>query len=469
MPPRPIRSVAVVGGGIAGLVAALELAGRGDQVVVLEASDQFGGAVRSASMAGILIDVGAESFGVARPDTSALITELGLADSVIAPRRSDARISLAQGLFAMPHAMLGIPTDLGSDAVVAILGEAAAAHARELDARPLSAIDSSVTLGDLVRSRMGDDVVSQIVLPVVAGVHAIDPDLVEADAVIPGILRATQEEGSLAGAAARLRSASGIPGAAVAGLVGGMTVLIDALVEENRALGTELFLNTPVVSALLIGSRWSLTLASGEIRECDDLVVAIDAPAAAALLHDLPAVADPLAAIPVGDVAVVALVVDEPALDSDPIGSGLLHAPNAPESSNGESGESTPRIRAKAMTHTSAKWEWVRSAYGPGRHVVRLSYGRNGKIEEDLDELPEIAARDLATILGLANVKVVEAKVVRWSTSLVQPRPGHRARVVAVRSAADAVPNLAVVGAGLGGNGLAGTIASARSVTAQLA
>ncbi|MCR2826742.1 FAD-dependent oxidoreductase, partial [Microbacterium sp. zg.Y909] len=49
--------IVVVGGGVAGLVAALECAKVGMQVTVLEASDRLGGVVRSADVDGVTVDV----------------------------------------------------------------------------------------------------------------------------------------------------------------------------------------------------------------------------------------------------------------------------------------------------------------------------------------------------------------------------------------------------------------------------
>ena len=54
----------VIGGGIAGLVAARELRQTGHEVTVLEATGNFGGCVRSTEVAGLRIDAGAESFAV---------------------------------------------------------------------------------------------------------------------------------------------------------------------------------------------------------------------------------------------------------------------------------------------------------------------------------------------------------------------------------------------------------------------
>jgi oxygen-dependent protoporphyrinogen oxidase len=188
----------------------------------------------------------------------------------------------------------------------------------------------------------------------------------------------------------------------------------------------------------------------------DDLVVAVDAPTTAGILAGLPAIAEPLAQVAVGDVVVVAVVLEAPELDADPVGSGLLIAPGH------------PRVRAKALTHATAKWAWIREAFGPGRHLVRLSYGRDGHIDEDLADLPAIARADISAVFGLSEPRILDTRVVRWERSLVHPRPGHRALVERIRAGAAAEP-LAVVGAGLGGNGLAGTIAVSRTVVAQLA
>ena len=439
------RTTVVVGGGVAGLEAARQRALAGEQVTLLEAGDRCGGALRSAELGGVVVDVGAEAYGVARPETRRLIDELGLDHLVIAPRRSDARLLLDDGLHAMPHALLGIPTDLASPEVVSAIGAEAALAAAELDAAPLAHVPQDVTLGALVRARMGDVVVERILTPVVAGVHAADPDLVEAEAVVPGLTATVAREGSLAGTAARMRAASGVPGAAVNGLRGGMTTLVGALEERARALGVTIRTGTAALGVEPTAGEWRVATPGGPLA-ADALVVAVDAPSASRLLSCVPAVAAPLSRIAVGDVVVCAVVLHAPELDADPVGSGLLVQPGH------------PRVRAKALTHASAKWDWIRQAYGPGRHLVRLSYGRDGRVEESVDDLPGIVHADLAEIFGLADPTVEALAIQRWDRSLVFPRPGHRAAVDELRSALDGVPTLAVVGAGLGGNGLAGTI-----------
>ena len=68
----------------------------------------------------------------------------------------------------------------------------------------------------------------------------------------------------------------------------------------------------------------------------------------------------------------------------------------------------------------------------------------------------------------LDDPDVIDLRIARWDRSLVFPRTGHRQAVAGVREAVSATPGLAVIAAGIGGNGLAGTIALARSVSEQL-
>lgn len=443
--------VVIVGGGISGLVAARTAAQLGKSVCLIEASDRFGGAIHGLALGGVTVDVGAEAFAIARPETLDLIKELGLGDRVIAPRRSDSRLVVPQGIFPMPHALLGIPTNPLADDIVAIVGEEAAQRAAELDAQPVpTSWDPELTLGALVRSRLGDDITDFITTPVVGGVHALHPDLAEAEALMPGITAATQKYGGLAKAAAAIRAASGVPGAAVNGLLGGMSQLNDALVADLEHNNVELVTNTLVSDVSSDDTHWVITTAH-ESFIADHVVIALAAHAAAPVLTSLPAIHEPLSQITVGDVVVFAAVISTPLLDEDPLGSGALIAP------------STPDIHAKAITHASAKWEWIRQAYGPGRHVVRLSYGRDGVINEKFEDLPELAHADLELLLGASLPAFEATHAARWTGSLVHPRAGHRAKVAALKAAEAQTAGLSLAIAGLAGNGLAGTISQARA------
>jgi protoporphyrinogen/coproporphyrinogen III oxidase len=91
--------VAVIGGGLAGLVAALQLTEGGGEVVVLEAGDRFGGQIRTTRDRGFLIEEGAEGFEPATsPSLLGLIRDLRLTDEIAAPERLPSLLLSPEGL-----------------------------------------------------------------------------------------------------------------------------------------------------------------------------------------------------------------------------------------------------------------------------------------------------------------------------------------------------------------------------------
>src|SRR6187200_1230351 len=86
--------VVVVGGGIAGLSAALGVleALPSAHVTVLEGSDRFGGKLRRESVAGHLVDVGAESVLAVRPEAVDLAARVGARHDLVAPATTSASV-----------------------------------------------------------------------------------------------------------------------------------------------------------------------------------------------------------------------------------------------------------------------------------------------------------------------------------------------------------------------------------------
>lgn len=74
--------VSVVGGGVAGLVLAHDLARAGIPVTVLEASGRLGGQIERVELAGRRLDVGAESFATRGGAVAQLAADLGLTAAI---------------------------------------------------------------------------------------------------------------------------------------------------------------------------------------------------------------------------------------------------------------------------------------------------------------------------------------------------------------------------------------------------
>ncbi|WP_456826886.1 FAD-dependent oxidoreductase, partial [Cellulomonas sp. P5_E12] len=106
----PAWDALVVGGGVAGLVAARELAHAGLRTLVLEGRDVAGGAVAGHTVAGLRLDAGAESFATRGGTVAALLDELGLTDRVRTPEPRGSWVHLPHGDGPLPRTgLLGIP------------------------------------------------------------------------------------------------------------------------------------------------------------------------------------------------------------------------------------------------------------------------------------------------------------------------------------------------------------------------
>ena len=392
----------VVGGGVAGLVVARRLAASGADVVLFEASDRLGGTVAGHEVAGIVLDAGAESFAVRGGVVVGLLGELELSDDIVAPAPGPAWLQPVSGdPVPLPAtALLGIPADPLAPDVVRVIGRDAAQRAVVLDARPMTAIPDS--LGALVRERLGADVLDLLVAPVVHGVHSQHPDGLPVARAHPGLPRAVVDAGSLGGAVSRLR-ADAPPGAAVAGLRGGIHRLVPALADDLARRGGD----------IRLGSRID------DLAALDGTVVVatpgLSGSAAQGRRIDL-----------------VTLVVEQDELDAAPRGTGLLVAQGAP-------------VGARALTHATAKWAWLREVAG-GRHVLRLSYDATPADPADA------ARHDAEALLGVRLPVVVGTAHVSW----IRPAP------------ASARAGTVLVGETIAGSGLAGIVAHAERTAAEL-
>ncbi|NYD76768.1 protoporphyrinogen oxidase [Arthrobacter cupressi] len=481
--PDPKATAVVVGGGISGLLAARGLAAAGLAVTVLEAREEWGGCVGRHVLGGLALDSGAESFATRSTAVADLARDLGLGENIVAPHPGGAWVQLPDGPQELPKTgVLGIPANPWDPEVRRSLGLAGALRA-SLDRWLPAAVGAGgdvTSVASLVRARMGRRVLDRLVSPVVGGVHSADPGLLDVDMVAPGLRAAMRSTGSLAAAVAQQRRVVGAPdpagtkkaGSAVAGLAGGMNTLVSALVADLRSRGVTLLPGTRVEAVVRTEGGWHVSaVAGGEQREYDAgrLVVALDGPAAVGLLE--PALPELAALRPASGplVSLVSLVVDKPELDSRPRGTGILVAPQA------------PGFQAKALTHATAKWDWLAGEAGPGTHVLRLSYGRahGGTAAENADDpaalndadLFDAALRDASALLGvpLGKDDVLDWDVVRWAGALPFAAVGHRQRVAEVRKISGRAGGLLLVGGWLAGNGLAAVVAdTARQLEAEL-
>jgi len=446
--------VVVVGGGIGGLTAAWELgADPRLDVLLLEASADLGGKLRTTEVGGVTVDVGAEAMLNRRREGIALAAELGV--EVVHPTAAGSRLWTRGALRPLPRSLMGVPLDLDALAASGVLSDAGLARVRREPGLPLSPVEGDVSVGDLVGARFGDEVVDRLVEPLLGGVYAGHARRLSALATTPQLV-------AMAGRGSLLAAASALPvsdAPVFAGLRGGMGRLPGLLAGTGRfrvrtgATVRELR-RTPEGFALVVGSAHD-----PELLHADRVLLATPPAPTARLLADVaPGAAAELATVETASMVVVTLAVpvaDVAALEGS---SGFLVPP-------------VEDRRIKASTFSFAKWDWVREA-GRDAGVVHLrtSIGRHGEeraLQATDEELVAWSLADLHEATGLVTTPV-DTHVQRWGGGLPQYAVGHLDLVARVRAEVARVPGLAVCGAAYDGVGIPAVIGSARRAAASV-
>ena len=472
------RSAVVVGGGIAGLVAARTLSRQSDLAVTLiEATARLGGKLdrttfeaateptESTDGAGPLdLDVGAESMLARRPEGTALIADLGLTEHQVRPTGAKAQVLIDGQIRRLPTSAMGVPTDL--DALAGYLSDEALARARREPDLPAPALASDVGIGAYVADRFGDEVTDRLLEPLLGGVYAGRSHELSFAAVNPALFARAAAGGSLLTAAQALaarRPAVAADTPVFAGLDGGVTGLVDALEDDLTRQDVEIRRGSPVRMVWpRAAGGYLLEVGAAdapELLDADLLVLATPAAASARLLFEIqPEASAELAEIPYASVAVITLIVRGGELS----GSGLLVPP----------GE-LPTV--KALTYSHNKWDWVAQAaarhFGEPVAVVRASVGRFGEaalLQLGDQPLVDRTVAELAGVPGWGGSTVLQARVRRWGGGLPQYLVGHRDRIGRIQAAMDDLDALAVCGAYLDGPGLPACIASGERAATQV-
>ncbi|MCD0443856.1 protoporphyrinogen oxidase [Glycomyces sp. A-F 0318] len=486
--------VLVVGGGITGLAAAHRLRerlGPDAEIIVAEQSMRLGGKIRTVDFAGRPVETGAESLLAARPEAIGLARAVGLGDAIVHPANLKPALSIGGRLVDFPAGhMMGIP---GDPADVAALADA---KERPDNGLPILEPGADMSVGALVRERLGDEVLDRLVAPMLAGVYAGDVDRLSVRAVMPQLAAALERHARLTEAVAEIKRPTPVaPPAGVASdaspqtgaasphlnptpaasdpaprdgaasprlqgakpvfatIDGGLNRLVTATSAAARA---EIRLGMTVRELRQTPYGWEAI--AGPVPDpikitADALVIAVPASPAAELLRAVePQAAAALSGVAYASVALAAFAFDRLEL---PERSGFLTP-----ASDGKT--------VKAATFASQKWPHL----GRRRQIVRVSMGRLGEealLQYDDATLAKTALRELGEHLGQRLPDPVEQRIDRWGGALPQYTPGHLTRVAAAREALGDHRRIAIAGAAVDGVGIAACVASGRSAAEAIA
>lgn len=459
------QRVLVIGGGITGLAAAHHLLSEHPEyaVTLVERDTRLGGKILTVEQDGYVIEGGPDSMLGVKPRGVGLSREIGLGDRLISPTEANRRsFVLRRGkLHRIPEGLTGlVPTKLGPIARSGLISPRGKARMLgDYLRRPAPGV-ADESLASFMTRRLGDEVYTNLIEPLMAGIYAGDGRALSLEATFPQLREAERQHGGLVkGVLAQRRKAeagSGGDGAKRPGFVTyrtGLRELVDTLADRIIAQGGEI--RTGVAVSLLErcqhGYRVTIDRDDGpETMRVDGIILATQAWAAAPLLEPLDHYASAaLDHIPHVSNAIVALGFDDPAVADRLNGFGYV----------------VPRTEHRpvmAMTWLSSKW----AGRAPeGKALIRAFVGRAGQ-QEILqcpdDTLVDVVRKELTEVLGI-TAKPEIARIFHWDGGMPQYTMGHRERVAALETALGGISGVAVAGNMFRGVGLPDCIASGES------
>lgn len=461
--------VAVIGGGISGLVAAHRLSELDPSIRIslLEASDRLGGVLSTEQRDGCLIERAADMM-LASPEVPwarQLCERIGLADALL-PTRPEKRgglviyrgrlVPLPEGFQLMTPARVW---PIVTTPLLSPLGKLRLACERFIPSRGDGKEES---LAEFATRRFGKQAYERIIQPLVGGIYTADPKRLSVAAALPQFVQMEQEHGSLIRAATKRAKTSQQDDAQGAryGLFFaprlGMSQMVDTL--ADRLPAKTVHFRSPIQSMHRDAEgRWQLERGDKDpVLTADAVIVALQASQASRLLKEVDTeLAENLGSIPCAGVAIVVSAYHRDDLSRMPSrGFGCI-VPIA------------ERRKILAVSFASEKF----SGRAP-EDIVLLRTFVGGAIQPELTELDDsglkkLVAEELSDLLGATRPPQFSF-VVRWTGAMPQYHVGHGEIVEKVERRIESIAGLEIAGSAYHGVGIPHCIHSAEGAAQRI-
>ncbi|MFC4559173.1 protoporphyrinogen oxidase [Virgibacillus kekensis] len=442
------KTIVIVGGGITGLSAAYYLRKEITEnnlpyeVKLVEASDRLGGKIKTKHHDGFVIEQGPDSFLARKQPAVKLTEELGMSDELVRNGTGQSYILVNNKLHKMPTgAFMGIPTQVRPFLFSGIFSPKGKLRAGFDFVLPKSKPVSDQSLGGFFRHRFGNELVENLIEPLLSGIYAGDIDDMSIMATFPNFYNLEQEHRSLIKGLQktmpkRKKSTGKKPGMFFS-FKNGLGSLVDKLADELNGLYS---LNTAVDHVEKKEHGYHLLLSSGEVYKADAVIMATPH-------HTLPRMFsqydlfEDFNDIPATSVANVAMAFDQSAIKKDIDGTGFVVSRNSD-------------FRITACTWTHKKWP---NTTPDGKALLRCYVGRpsdQSVVDLSDEEITEIVLRDLNKTMNITE-KPEFSVITRWKNAMPQYTVGHKERIARVRNSADReLPGVFLTGSSYEGIGV---------------
>ncbi|PWA11777.1 protoporphyrinogen oxidase [Pueribacillus theae] len=441
------KKVAIIGGGITGLSAAFYLYKEGNMDFTLfEATDHLGGKIQTVKHEGFTIERGPDSFVARKKSASKLAADVGLESELVGNYKGQAFVLNNDTLYPIPGgAIMGIPTELGPFIETELFSASGKARAALDFILPRTGRENEdQSLGGFFRKRLGDEIVENLIEPLLSGIYAGDIDRLSLMSTFPQFYEVERKYRSLI---LGMKKTTPAPKKQEEGakkpsnfltLKNGLESLVKAI--ENALPPESIRKKTAAESLRKYDKKYELRLSSGEKERFDAVLITTPHMTARKLLEDYSFMGI-LRDIPTTTVANVAMAFDEEKVNLTKDGTGFVVSRNA-------------NYTITACTFTHRKWLHTTPN---GKVLLRTYVGRPGNseiVEATDEEIIDVSLHDLNRLIDIKG-RPDFYFVTRWREAMPQYTVGHQFRIQAVKeNLAKQLPGVFLAGSSYEGVGI---------------
>ncbi|MFB5196166.1 protoporphyrinogen oxidase [Neobacillus sp. KR4-4] len=446
------QKIIIIGGGIAGLTSAfyLQKAIQEENLPIelklIEASHRLGGKMQTVIRDGFTIERGPDSFLARKLSISRLAKEVGMEDQLVHNSTGKSYVLVNEKLHSMPGgSIMGIPTEVGPFLTTDLFSIPGKLRAAADFILPKSESGKDQSLGEFFRRRLGDEVVENLIEPLLSGIYAGDIDQLSLMSTFPQFYEVEQKYRSLI--IGMKKSTPSQPKTPVSKekAKGAFLTFKTGLQSFAEAIEAKIDPKTilkghRVDKITKHGNKYDVYLNNGETLVADSIIAATPHKITQSMFADYHFF-DPFKTVPSTSVATVALAFPEEAVKNDIDGTGFVVSRNNDYS-----------ITACTWTHK----KWAHSA-PKGKVLLRCYVGRAGEetiVDLSDDRIIKIVLDDLKKIMDITTNPDFSI-ISRWKNSMPQYTVGHKQRVTDIIEHMNAeLPGVFLAGASYGGVGL---------------
>lgn len=457
-----MNEVIIIGGGITGLAAAYELEKRNINYLLIEKENRLGGVIKTERRGDFIFEGGPDCFVSFKPWVEELARELEIEDELICTREENkGTFVYSRGkLHLLPEGLTElVPKDIKQflfTPLISVRGKLR--MALEVFIPPKKNKEDE-TLASFVKRRFGKELLDKIAEPLIAGIHASNPETMSLESTFPHFLEMEREFGSVTWG--MLRKRREMKGAKrekkrtfFMSFKKGMQEIVETL--EKKIPPHKIVLSKEVVGLEKKDHFYLITLKSGGSFKAKNIILTTPTYSSAKIVREIDKeLSHKLSEIPYSPSITIPIAFKKNDFAHPLKGFGVV----VPKSEG---------RRVMAISWISSKWPY---RVPEGYVMLRVFMGgKEGKklVTFSKEEILKIALEEIKIIMR-TSAEPFDYEVFRFEKSMPQYTLGHKQKIGFIQSRLEELhPSLIITGGAFHGVGIGDCIREGRKAARKI-